>query len=128
MQRRFRLSRSEDFKRVRRTGKSYAHPLVVLVAQPNQTSGHLKIGIAAGKTTGSAVHRNRAKRLLREAMRTFIPSIDPRLPHVESQNNASGWDLILIARPALVSATLSDTRSALENVLRRAGIIPVNEP
>ena len=127
MQRRFRLSRSEDFKRVRRHGKSYAHPLVVLVAQGNNTSEHLKIGIAAGKTTGSAVHRNRAKRLLREAMRTLIPSITLQNTLVNGQENGSGWDLILIARPALVSATLSDARSALENVLRRAGIIPYNE-
>ena len=124
MQRSFRLSRSEDFKRVRRNGKSYAHPLVVLVAQVNKTCGHLKIGIAAGKTTGSAVHRNRAKRLLREAMRTLIPSITLQHALLDGQDNASGWDLVLIARPALVSATLSDTRSALENVLRRAGIIP----
>lgn len=127
MQRRFRLSRSEDFKRVRRTGKSYAHPLVVLVAQANQSSQHLKIGIAAGKTTGSAVHRNRAKRLLREAMRTLIPFIAQQHNLAESRNDGSGWDLILIARPALVSATLSDTRSALESVLRRAGIIPLHE-
>ena len=124
MQRSFRLSRSEDFKRVRRNGKSYAHPLVVLVAQVNNTCGHLKIGIAAGKTTGSAVHRNRAKRLLREAMRTLIPSITLQHALLDGQDNASGWDLVLIARPTLVSATLSDTRSALENVLRRAGIIP----
>lgn len=127
MQRRFRLSRSEDFKRVRRNGKSYAHPLVVLVAQANQSSQHLKIGIAAGKTTGSAVHRNRAKRLLREAMRTLIPFIAQQHNLAESRNDGSGWDLILIARPALVSATLSDTRSALESVLRRAGIIPLHE-
>lgn len=127
MQRRFRLSRSEDFKRVRRNGKSYAHPLVVLVAQANQSSQHLKIGIAAGKTTGSAVHRNRAKRLLREAMRTLIPFIAQQHNLAESRYDGSGWDLILIARPALVSATLSDTRSALESVLRRAGIIPLHE-
>lgn len=115
MHRRFRLSRSEDFKRVRRSGKSYAHPLVVLVAQASETKEHTRVGIAAGKTTGTAVHRNRAKRLLREAMRTIIPSI------------ASGWDLILIARPALVTATLADTRSALSNVLRRAKLLPVDE-
>ncbi len=127
MQRRFRLSRSEDFKRVRRTGRSYAHPLVVLVAQANHSSQHLKIGIAAGKTTGSAVHRNRAKRLLREAMRTFIPSIAHHHNLADRPNDVSGWDLILIARPALVSATLSDARSALESVFKRAGIIPINE-
>ena len=115
MHRQFRLSRSEDFKRVRRTGKSYAHPLVVLVAQASETKDHLKVGIAAGKTTGTAIHRNRAKRLLREAMRTLMPSI------------ASGWDLILIARPALVTATLADTRSALLNLLQRARILSADE-
>jgi ribonuclease P protein component len=109
---RFRLSRSEDFKRVRRTGKSYAHPLVVLVAQASETASHVRVGVAAGKTTGTAVHRNRAKRLLREAMRPLLPSL------------ASGWDLILIARPALVTATLEDTRSALTSLLRRAKSFP----
>ena len=100
---------------MRRSGKSYAHPLVVLVAQASETKEHLKLGIAAGKTTGTAVSRNRAKRLLREAMRELIPSI------------ASGWDLILIARPALVTATLADTRSALTNLLQRAKLLTTNE-
>jgi ribonuclease P protein component len=116
VQRRFRLSRSEDFKRVRRTGKSYAHPLVVLVAQASDANSRVRVGVAAGKTTGTAVHRNRAKRLLREAMRPLIPSV------------ASGWDLILIARPALVSASLEDTRSALTSLLQRASLLlPANE-
>ncbi len=114
MQRKFRLTRSEDFKRVRRTGKSYAHPLVVLVTQASD-SAHVRVGVAAGKTTGTAVSRNRAKRLLREAMRSLLPSL------------ASGWDLVLIARPALVSATLAETRAALLTLLRRARIIPVDE-
>ena len=114
MQRRFRLSRSEDFKRVRRTGKSYAHPLVVLVTkESDRKTNQLRVGVAAGKTVGTAVDRNRAKRLLREAMRPLLPSL------------ASGWDLILIARPALVTATQADTHSALANVLRRAKILPI---
>ena len=116
MQSKFRLTRSEDFKRVRRIGKSYAHPLVVLVAQASENPlHHVRVGVAAGKTTGTAVHRNRAKRLLREALRPYVTSL------------ASGWDLILIARPALVTATLADTRSALLNLLRRAKILPADE-
>jgi ribonuclease P protein component len=110
VQRKFRLTRSEDFKRVRRSGKSYAHPLVVLIVQSNNQP-RLKIGVAAGRTVGTAVYRNRAKRLLREAMRTLIPSI------------TSGLDLILIARPGLVSATLEDTHRALLNLLQRAQIL-----
>ena len=115
MQRKFRLTRSEDFKRVRRSGKSYAHPLVVLIVQTHEQP-RVKVGVAAGRTVGTAVHRNRAKRLLREAMRTLIPDI------------ASNLDLVLIARPGLVSATLEDARRALLNLLQRAQILtPKNE-
>jgi len=113
VQRQFRLTRSADFKRVRRFGKSYAHPLVVLVAQANQ-GVEVRVGVAAGRTVGSAVKRNRAKRLLREAMRNLIPSV------------ASGWDVILIARPALASSTLTETREALLTVLRRAELISLS--
>ena len=118
MQRKFRLTRSEDFKRVRRSGKSYAHPLVVLIVQTHdQPRARTRVGVAAGRTVGTAVYRNRAKRLLREAMRTLIPDI------------GSGLDLILIARPGLVSATLEDTRQALLNLIQRAQIFsPRHEP
>jgi len=115
VQRKFRLTRSEDFKRVRRSGKSYAHPLVVLIVQRHDQP-RVKVGVAAGRTVGTAVHRNRAKRLLREAMRSLLPNI------------VSNLDLILIARSGLVTATLEDTRQALLNLLQRAQIlIPTNE-
>jgi ribonuclease P protein component len=109
VQYRFRLTRSDDFKRVRQNGKSYAHPLVLLVAQASDLP-QIRVGVAAGKTTGNAVQRNRAKRLLREAMRTLLPSLVP------------GWDLILIARVDLASTSLEDTRTALTSLLRRAGL------
>jgi ribonuclease P protein component len=115
VQRKFRLTRSEDFKRVRRTGKSYAHPLVVLVVQASETSTQVRVGVAAGKSAGGAVQRNRAKRILREAVRPCLGSL------------VSGLDLILIARPPLVTATLEDTRAALNNLFRRAKILPTDE-
>jgi len=113
VQRKFRLTRSEDFKRVRRDGKSYAHPLVVLIALKSESTDQpgLRVGVAAGKSVGTAVDRNRSKRLLREAMRTLMPNI------------ASSVELILIARPALVSASLTDVRHALVNLLGRAKLL-----
>ena len=110
MQRKFRLTRSEDFKRVRRSGRSYAHPLVVLIAEKNE-QGNKRVGVAAGRMTGNAIHRNRAKRLLREAMRTLLPNV------------ASGADLVLIARSGLSSATLAQTREALLELLQRAQLL-----
>jgi ribonuclease P protein component len=122
VQRKFRLTRSEDFKRVRRSGKSYAHPLVVLIVQVHDKRSspvdqpRVKVGVAAGRTVGTAVYRNRAKRLLREAIRSLIPKI------------ALGLDLILIARPGLASASLEETRQALLTLLQRAQIlIPLHE-
>jgi ribonuclease P protein component len=111
VQRKFRLTRSTDFKRVRHTGKSYAHPFVVLVVQTSETP-KVRVGVTAGRSVGGAVQRNRAKRLLREAMRPLLPQL------------ASGWDLVLIARPALLSSSLQEIGLTLTNLFRRAQLIP----
>ncbi len=108
--RRFRLRKNADFQRVRREGKSYAHPLVVLVVAPNQT-GRVRVGVAAGKRIGNAVRRNRAKRRLREIMRPLLPCICP------------GYDLMLIARPPVAEAEFSQIRNAVVTLLRRARLL-----
>jgi len=109
--RRFRLKRASDFQRVRREGRSFAHPLVVLVVAPN-TEGRVRVGVAAGRTIGKAVARNRAKRRLREVMRPLLPLLPP------------GWDLLLIARRPLNQAPFADLRQAVRLLLRRAGLLP----
>ncbi len=117
-----RLKSSTDFERVRRDGRSHAHPLVVLIARRRapddfQPAGaHVapeltRIGFVAGKAVGSAVDRNRAKRLLRDAVRACASRLAP------------GWDLVLIARRPLAGSKLVDARAALEQVLRRAKVL-----
>jgi len=110
VQRKFRLTRSTDFKRVRRMGKSYAHPFVVLVVQASEIP-RVRVGITAGRSVGGAVQRNRAKRLLREAMRPLLPDLLPN------------WDLVLIARSSLLTAPLQDIHQVLTGLLRRAKLI-----
>lgn len=109
MDRQHRLRRSADFQRVRRTGRSYAHPLVILVASPNDTST-TRFGITTARGIGSAVRRNRAKRRLRELARLSLPRLAP------------GWDLLLIARPGAESAPAADLRQAVEDLFRKAGL------
>ena len=113
MQREFRLNSSTDFKRVRRIGKSYPHPLVVLVVLPNQST-RLRIGVAAGRSVGNAVQRNRAKRRLRAAIQPMLAEMKP------------GWDAILIARQPLLSAPFLELRQALRHLTVRAGILERN--
>jgi ribonuclease P protein component len=110
VQRRFRLTRSEDFQKVRRTGKSYAHPLLVLVVRANDGK-QVRVGVAAGRAVGSAVKRNRAKRLLRAAMQVFVESLP------------AGWDLVLIARSPLPSSSLPEVRAAMHGLLNRAQLL-----
>lgn len=110
LQRNFRLTRSEDFERARRSGKSYPHRLVVLVARSND-EGRTRVGVAAGRTVGNAVKRNRAKRLLRAAMQSLISLVQP------------GWDVVLIARPPMISSNCAEMRDVLLTLLRRAELI-----
>ncbi len=110
MKRRFRLTRSTDFKRVRRSGKSYAHPLVVLYALKSDEP-NVRVGVSAGLAVGNAVKRNRAKRLLRAAMNELLPQTIP------------GSDLMLIARAPLPESNLEQTREALSVLLKRAGLL-----
>ena len=110
MQRKYRLTRSTDFTRVRRTGKSYAHPFVVLVVKTSEAQ-KTRVGVTAGRSVGGAVQRNRAKRLLREAIRPLLPDLLP------------GWDMVLIARSALLTNSLQDIRQVIEGLLHRAQVL-----
>ncbi|MCC7361147.1 MAG: ribonuclease P protein component [Anaerolineales bacterium] len=119
------LKSATDFERVRRDGRSHAHPLVVLIARPRgpaelptRAPGRASLpeprprfGIVAGRAVGTAVARNRAKRLLREAARAAAPSIAP------------GWDVLLIARRPLAQAKLPEAQAALSQLLRRARLL-----
>lgn len=113
MRRSFRLTRTTDFKRVRQFGKSQAHPLIVLVAIPNQQP-QSRFGVAAGRSIGKAVQRNRAKRLMRAALSSLLPMIMP------------GWDIVLLARRAMANASYQQTRDALLDLFQRARLLQDN--
>jgi ribonuclease P protein component len=110
VKREFRLTRSTDFKQVRQYGKSYAHPLLVLIAYPNP-DGKLRIGISAGRSVGKAVERNRAKRRLRAALAGLISDMQP------------GWDLIFLARTSIRDAEFPQIKDGILLVLKRAGLL-----
>ena len=110
MERRFRLTSSIEIMRVRRSGKSFAHPLLVLVID-DRGKTNSRFAVTAGTSIGNAVHRNRAKRLLRSALREFIGDIE------------SGYNGVLIARKPLVRSNHRETTQAIGSLLNEAGII-----
>ena len=91
MQRRHRLSRSRDFDTVYRHGTSVSTRYLTLHWFPREDDdgGEPRLGLAVPRAVGSAVARNRVKRVLREAWKRLLPDV-PR-----------GRDYVLVARPGL---------------------------
>lgn len=90
MQRRNRLSRSKDFDTVYRRGRSTSSRYLVLHWFAREDDdGEPRLGLAVPRSVGTAVARNRVKRLLREAWRELLPTVP------------SGNDYVLAARPGL---------------------------
>ena len=77
---------------------------------PNQQD-RSRIGIIAGRSVGKAVERNRAKRLMRAVMHSQLLHMMP------------GWDIVLIARKPMVSATYQQTQAVLSVLLRRGQLL-----
>lgn len=110
MERQFRLTNSNEIKRVRRVGRSYAHPLVILIASENGRD-HSQFAVTAGRSIGNAVKRNRAKRLIRAALHTI---------HRQVQR---GWNIVLIARAPLAAADYHQTLEAIQSLFQEANLL-----
>ncbi len=109
MQRPFRLRHGADFDRLRAQGQRWSHPLVGLTVAPNALE-HNRYGFVTSRRQGNAVARNRARRLMREAVRHAHAHLRP------------GFDLVFVARNAISDHPYSEIKEALDGLFRRAGL------
>lgn len=108
----WRLRPGGEFERVRQSGHSWSHRLLVIIVQPRVAAptDPPRVVVVAGRRLGGAVVRNRIKRKLREAVRQVYPNIMP------------GLDLIVLARAPIVDERVSNIAVALTEVLQRAQV------
>ena len=117
-----RLSRSGEFERVYREGRSHASRHLVLYAFPRgeEEDREPRLGVSVGRKVGGAVERNRMKRLLREA---FWANADAL---------RDGHDFVIVARPAAGELARDGGEPAIEQALRsvldEAGLAGGEEP
>lgn len=117
MHQRFRLRRRADFDRLRRIGRRYVHPLVVLIVceQSAGEEASSRFAFAAGRQIGSAPQRNRAKRLIRESVRQNLTQIKPN------------WNCLWLARSSTPNARFEEVESGVLELLGRAGLLQTPE-
>ena len=102
-----RLSRSGEFERVYREGRSHASRHLVVYSFPRaDPEGEPRLGISVGRKLGGAVERNRMKRLLRDAFWAAAAELRP------------GHDFVIVARPAAGELSRDGGDPAVEAALR----------
>jgi len=99
------LSRSAEFDRVYRQGRSVANRYLVLYAFPRAPEEPARIGFSVGRKVGGAVERNHLKRLLREACARQADAIP------------AGHDIVVVARAAARELGESDGVAGVEAAL-----------
>jgi len=119
-----RLSRSADFERVYRQGRSHGNRYFVLhvfpradapgsVPGPGTQEAGPRLGLSVSRRVGGAVARNQVKRLLREALGS------------DGLRLAGGQDVVVVARPPALDLVrregLDGVRTALGELVVKAG-------
>jgi ribonuclease P protein component len=109
-----RLSRSSEFERVYRQGRSTGNRHLVLYAFPSPTADGPRLGLSVSRKVGGAVDRNRVKRLLREAFAKLEADID------------ASQDVVLVARPSALELAeregLAGLEASIRELVEKAGI------
>jgi ribonuclease P protein component len=120
--RRRRLSRSAEFERVYRQGRSKANRYLVLYVFPRGEGGEgeePRLGLSVSRRVGGAVQRARVKRVLREAF------------WAEAARLPAHSDYVVVARPEVKGLDEREgadgVRRALAELVDQVGGAPADE-
>ena len=95
------IKENHEFRRVYYKGKSLCTPVAVLYYRKNNLPFN-RLGLTATKKVGTAVCRNRARRVLRQAYSELEPFIK------------TGYDFVIVARTKTPFVKTQEVKQALE--------------
>ena len=106
-----RLRQSRDFARLRLQGERLVQGCLIANWNKLPEGGTSRLGVVTSRKVGSAVIRNRARRLLRESFRLHQHEFGQPL------------ELILVARPSIANRPFSSVEKDFLATLRKAGLL-----
>ena len=107
------LRKQSDFSRVYKQGKSRGGRFAVILYKRNGLK-YTRTAFVASKKVGNSVERNRSRRLMRAAYK----AVENRVK--------SGYDIIFVARAAMIGCKETEVERQLKKSLESAGILTGN--
>lgn len=110
LDRSYRVTRNKDFRRIYSRGRRFSNrsALITVLSVRHKS---LRIGFVATKKIGSAVMRNRAKRLMKEVYRLHRHELK------------TGYDAVMLANAFLTRATYEEAEEAILSLWQKAGLL-----
>ena len=104
------LRKQSDFSRVYKQGKSRGSRFAVILYRRNGLR-YTRTAFVSSKKVGNSVERNRSRRLMRAAYRNIEPG------------EKKGYDIIFVARAAIIGCKEPEVEKQLKKSLESAGIL-----
>lgn len=103
------ICRNSEFSRVYTRGKNYVTPQLVMYVLKKK-SGRTRVGLTATKKVGNAVHRNRARRVMRAAIAEHL------------DYDIGKYDLVFVARGITPHLKSQQVSKAVAKLFKMAGL------
>ncbi len=104
------LKQNTEFHRAYGRGKGKSSPALVTYVVKNKGMG-CRVGITTSKKLGSAVERNRCRRIIRAAFSSVYPKC------------SGNWDIVFVARFKTKKLKSSDIEPVMAEHLSQLGVI-----
>ncbi|WFA08316.1 ribonuclease P protein component [Tissierella sp. Yu-01] len=110
MEKRYRLRKNLEFRKVYNNGKNFWNRNLVLYIRKNDLE-ETRLGLTITKKVGNAVVRNKIRRRLKEIYRLNLYRVK------------DGYDLIIIPKKNVVDISYKELESALIHILKISGML-----
>lgn len=110
MEKKYRLKKNMEFKKVYSVGKKFWNRNFILYVRKNGLD-ETRVGFTITKKHGNSVVRNQIRRRMKEAYRLNLNEIK------------NGFDLVFIPKKNIVNLSYKEIESSMIHILKIAGIL-----